>query len=236
MKYDVYNVGESEFLFGWDHFMEKTKDNPIFISANIIDPSTKKPIFPAYTIKNYTYLAEDSKKKEKIKIAIVGLLGESQRLPLQNNLQADSTRCMITNPIDALNELFPTLKKKADIVVVLAHMSEPEGKELAKQVIGIDIMITGHDGIRIATNPQLIDKTLQVVNGDRGRFASTLELQFNKDKKIAKYKGNDTALSPEVPDDPEMAKLVSTYQAAVNPNKPTTPQHASPTNTQSTTK
>ena len=33
MKYDAFNVGESEFMYGWQYLEEKAKANPIFISA-----------------------------------------------------------------------------------------------------------------------------------------------------------------------------------------------------------
>ncbi len=219
MNYDAFNIGEGEFMYGWEYLQNKVKENPIFISANLVNPKTQKTIFPPYKMKTFTYTFDtvDSKNnpkqiKCKINVAIVGIISQSQAMAVQSSLKADSTLCTVADPVTTLNILIPDLRKYADLIVVLAHMPQIEIQNFIKQVPRIDILIAGHDGIQRAGTPQLVEHTITGTNGDRGRFGGTLELRFNKDKHIVNYRGTEVALSSEFADDTDMATLVGEYK------------------------
>ena len=228
MNYDVFNVGESEFVYGWQYIQTRAQENPIFISANLVDSKTQKPIFPPYKIKSFTYSYEtvDSKNriqstKVKTNIAILGVLSQSQIPQIQAYLQADSTLCTIANPVEISNKLIPTLRKNSDIVIVLAHLPQSEAENFAKQVPGIDILITGHDSIQLVNPPLLVGtdttvkRAIMVTNGDRGRMGGSLELRFNQAKRIINFRGKEIPLSSEFADDSTVATLVAEYKKAV---------------------
>ena len=222
MNYDAFTPGESEFTFGWEYLNEKARENPIFISANIIDAKTQKPVFPPYLSKTYNYSIEtvDAKGKpktlkEKVNIAVVGVLGKSVVPAIDSYLGNEHTMFTYEEPTTALIKLMPEIRKKNDIVVVLAHVTQAEADAIARGVAGIDILLTGHDGIQMAGNPLLVGRTVMGTNGDRGRFVGELELRFDENKHIINYRGKEIALSGDYADDSSMANLVQTYKSAL---------------------
>ena len=105
LKYDAYNVGGHDFALGLDFLKElQAKARFTFISANVVDTLTGKPVFEPYKIvkvgnKNFGIIGVTSVWNEKYRG--VG----------------------IADPIQTLNKYLPALRKKADYIIVLAALT-----------------------------------------------------------------------------------------------------------------
>src|SRR6185503_18773784 len=97
------------------------------VQANIRDKATGKLLFKPYIIKN----------KQGFKVAIAGLI--SRTVPL--GAAQDST--IVDDPLVVAQKLIPELRKKAQVVVLLAHMGRVDAEDLATQVPGIDVLVVG---------------------------------------------------------------------------------------------
>jgi hypothetical protein len=214
MHYDIFNLGETELLYGITYLQEVEKDNPIFISANLINAQTKNPLFPPYQLKSYT-VTLDGNKKTKIKVAILGLLGISQQGKVQQYLDTDSTRVILADPVKILPQYLPLLREKADLIIALAHMPAIEAESLAQQFPQIDILISGHDPQDQVINLKKIGRTIVVHGRDRSRFGEALLLYLDKKKGIDSYRQQETLLSTQIANDPLVGALVKQYRTTL---------------------
>ena len=74
LKYDVINLGERDFLQGFQFLVEmKNKYNLPLISANIFQPGEKNLVFPAYVIKELKGFQQGDTFIPPVKAGIFGV-------------------------------------------------------------------------------------------------------------------------------------------------------------------
>jgi 2',3'-cyclic-nucleotide 2'-phosphodiesterase (5'-nucleotidase family) len=150
------------------------------------------------------------RKFGNVRVAITGLLMKDAKirtLPTEASLE-------IQDPVATLKALVPTLRKKAEVVVLLSHLGLPDGQRLALEVPGIDIMVFGHQ----AGLFKQVVQTQGVVNvrgGERGQYIPGIHLVV-EDGKITSYDGEVVTLDDKVPADDTMNTLVDSFQDALN--------------------
>lgn len=184
MGYTAAAVGNHEFDFGGDHFIELAKqaDFP-WLAANI-EYEGKLP-FPPYIIK----------KENGTRIAIVGLATpETLWKTHPDNVKGFT----FASPTETMQKLMPELKRRADVIIVLAHLGQ-EGDhtytsvELARTVPGIDLIIDGHDHTALPEG-MLVNNTLIVNTGSHSRSLGFVELTIrNKQVQSITAKINDVS-------------------------------------------
>jgi len=201
LNYDVVTLGEREFSFGQRFLLDTFKKSKIdLVSANLVYADTKKPFVKPYVIR----------KVGPIRVAVTGLIFKDAKLrtlPTEPGLE-------ILDPIATAKALIPTLRKKADVVVVLSHLGLPDGQRLTIEVPGIDLMVFGHQSGLI----KQIVQTQGVVNvrgGERGQYIPAIHLVL-EDGKITSYDGEVTTLDDKVPADETMNQLVDSFQDDLN--------------------
>lgn len=100
----------------------------------------------------------------------------------------------------------------ADLVVVLSHNGFPTDRKMARQVEGIDIVLTGHTHDAIP-EPVMEGKTLLIASGSHGKFVTRLDL----DVRDGQLMGFRHKLIPVFADvltpDPDMAALIAAERA-----------------------
>lgn len=201
LGYDVATIGEREFNFGQQFLLNCFKPTKIdLVSANIVYADSKKPFAKPYVIR----------KAGPVRVAFTGLIGKEMRIRTLPSERA----LTILDPTETAKALLPELRKKADVVVVLAHLGLPDGQKLALDVTGIDVMIFGHQ----AGLYRSIVKTQDVINaraGERGQYIPQIHLVV-EDGKIASYDGDVVVLDDKVPADEAMNKLVDEFSDGLN--------------------
>lgn len=185
MNYDALNLGDDEFNFGRDFFLQKLKELKIpFLSANLkIDNALP-------------YLV---KKTGNTAMAIIGLANEEAR--------AKSGGLKVEEPVLALSKAISEVKgKKADLILVLSYLGEEKDKELIQKVQGIDIIISGRPAGN-AQGPDKIGPSYLVRPIWQGRRLSKIDLEFENGI-IKNFKLEQIRLSDQIPDAPEITKML----------------------------
>jgi len=200
LNYDACTVGEREFNYGYKLFLEQAaKRNKLtIVQANLRDKATGKLLFKPYIIK----------KKQGVNVAIIGLI--SRTIPL--GLAQDST--IVDDPLMTAQKLIPEVRKKAQVVVLLAHMGRVDAEDLASQVPGIDVLVVGHHPGLVLTSRKLAS-TVSVASGEQGQNIGETYVDCDAGKCTAR-EGKVTILMPEVGERADIAKLSKDVEDAVN--------------------
>ena len=115
---------------------------------------------------------------------------------------------------DELQRLVNDLRdgRKAELVVVLSHNGITADLKLAARGSGIDVVLGGHTHDALPA-PIEVGRTLVVNSGSHGKFLSRLDLDVHGGR-VAGYRYRlIPVLSHDLPEDPEMARLISAVRA-----------------------
>lgn len=216
---DAACVGNHEFDHGWQNAREQFKKAKFpILNGNIFEKGTDKLHW------NNPYII---KKVNGIRIGVIGMHGKFAFY--------DTTSDEMIQGVDARDEevylrrYITELKDKADIIVLLIHEGIPGRQsttgakdvarnlqrdiELAKNVPGIDIIVTGH--AHQGTPQPLVSNGTIIVSTD----AYTIELgklEITYDKKTDKVTSFKNTLNylydDEVPDDEHMLKVIGKWK------------------------
>ncbi|ETX12065.1 5'-nucleotidase [Marinomonas ushuaiensis DSM 15871] len=227
LKYDAMALGNHEF------------DNPLsvlkkqqewagfpFLSANILDEKTGKPLFEAYKI----FQVND------LKIAVVGFTTDDT-VKLGNPEYLEGIK--IESPIEVASKLVPELRKKADIVIAVTHMGHyangnhggnaPGDVALARAVPGIDVVVGGHSQNPLF-EPDEQNGTLILQAHEWGKYVGRLDFIYkngaiewseyelipvNLKKKVKDADGKSVRvfIQDEIAQDPDMLDMLTPFQA-----------------------
>ncbi len=224
MGYDVITLGNHEFDLGPQGLArilisahrkggtpEIVFSNAIFDKQNSED-DTLEEIFTKGLIKPYLV-----KQVQGIRIGLYGILGKdaAEVSPFAKPLK-------FRDPIDASREMVKKLREneKVDLVICLSHggiqtnKSLSEDDRLAKEVPGIDIIISGHTHTKLIT-PLTVNKTIIVQAGSFGKYLGVLDIVSEKGEvKLKGYKLLD--INDTIPGDEKIQKRVESYIGTIN--------------------
>ncbi len=216
---DATCVGNHEFDYGWENALQQfPKAKFPLLNGNIFIKGTNKLHW------NNPYII---KKVNGIRLGIIGLHGKFAFY--------DTTSDEMIRGVEARDEEFylrkyiKELKGKTDLIILLIHQGIPgtqssEGEkdvvrnhakdiELAKNVPGVDLMITGHP--HSGTPEPLVSNGTIIVSTDAYTIElGKLEITYNKKTdKITNYKNHFNYLyDEEVEDDAEMVKVINKWK------------------------
>jgi sulfur-oxidizing protein SoxB len=200
-------VGHWEFTYGKERVKELIGMlDAKFISQNIIgnDPFAdeyEELIFEPYTI-------------EERGGAKIGIIGQSFPFTSTANPKEFTEGWSFGLRLDTLQEYVDELRNehKVDCVVVLSHDGFSVDQEVARQVNGIDFILSGHTHDP-SPQPIVINNTVIVIAGSHGKYIGRLDIDIQKGKvKDYEYKLIPIA-SNIIPADPEGEKLVNELYA-----------------------
>ena len=144
LKYDVINLGERDFLQGFQFLVEmKNKYNLPLISANIFQPGGKKLVFPAYMIKELKGFQQGDTFIPPVKAGIFGVTMYRSQL----TYEPDDPKLVVGDPIETAKEVVSQLKDKCDLIIGLVHIPYSQLTNFVQSVQDIDIIIAGHDPV-----------------------------------------------------------------------------------------
>ena len=199
LGYDAATIGEREFNYGYKLFLDQAAKRKLaIVQANIRDKASGKLLFKPYIVTT----------KMGMKVAIAGLI--SRTVPL--GPAQDST--IVDDPLVVAQKLIPELRKKAQVVVLLAHMGRVDAEDLATQVPGIDVLVVGHHPGLVLTSRKM-SNTISVASGEQGQNIGETYLDCDAGK-CTPREGKVTILMPEVGERADIAKLAKTLEDSVN--------------------
>lgn len=133
MGVNAVNVGDLELLQGVPFLQEQASQGLNLISANLVERSSKKSIFPPYLI--YTV--------GNFRIAFLGLLDSDLEPEIYNAMGEDA---VVIDPIKTAQKVVSQLTGKADVVILLSSLGLDKENDLIRKITGIHFVMGGREG------------------------------------------------------------------------------------------
>ena len=191
-----------EFTLGSDRVREIVEGplNPAFLGANIFDVEWDEPVFDDYKIfeRNGTSIAVIGQAFPYMPIANPSWMFPEYSFGLRRERIAE-----VVDEVRAAG---------AEVVVLLSHNGFDVDRQFARDIPGIDVILTGHTHDALPEAVQ-VGNTFLIASGSHGKFVTRLDL----DVRDGRMMGIETRLIPIFSDviapDPEMAALVAETRA-----------------------
>ncbi len=188
MKYDIACIGDDDLQYGLAWLLSQAKTNSLnLVSANCYTFDNKRATQPYSIVKKGTYS--------------IGITG----VTTQESLLAQSDSFVIKEPISSLKSIWNDLKKQSDFQIILAHVGEALSKQILDSFPECKLIVNGH---RKNTTQEYNTKNGQVMLqfGFQGKSLSFADIVADG-KVPAVGKTGWYAITPNIPDDPQIAKL-----------------------------
>ena len=169
MGYHAIGIGDDDLSLGKKFLTElsNTSGAP-FLSSNLIDEGSGKPLFQRHIIKEVNGL----------KIGIFSLLSPDVFLGLSDPRRKG---LIFRDPFETAQEMVKELEPQTDLIILLSHLGYHKDVELAQKILGIHIIIGSHTGVDLA-NPPVIKYSIIVQNASKGMYGRKLNLTFSNRK------------------------------------------------------
>ncbi len=163
--YDVLNIGDTDLGLGVEYLKALQQKSKIpFLSANLKERRTGKPIFKSHLVKQV----------DGMKIGIIGLL----TLDVHPSIQKGLTSYLIEDPIKVAEETIDRYLADCDHIIALAHLTPIEIHTLTQKVSKISIIIGGND--RSFILPKQFDHSVYVQTDAFGTHVGRMNLKLIK--------------------------------------------------------
>jgi 5'-nucleotidase len=168
MRYGALNIGDTDLALGVEYLKSLGKKSKIpFISANLKDKKTQKPVFKPYLVREIGGL----------KVGIIGFLTQS----IHPHIQKEMEEYFVEDPVKVASETIKGPLSHCDHIFALAHLTPPEIESLAKEVPRISIIIGGND--RSFVFPKQIHRSIYVQTDAFGAHIGRMNLRLAKGSK-----------------------------------------------------
>lgn len=225
MGYDVITLGNHEFDLrphGLAQILNSARQEgnipDIVLSNAVFDQDSDKDdslqeVFKKRHVKPYTVI-----KKNGIKIGLFGLMGKDAAAVAHFAAPVE-----FADPIIAAKDMVRELSdnEKVDIVICLSHSginlkdkSRSEDEILAKEVDGIDIIISGHSHTKLDTALN-VNNTIIVQAWVYGKQLGVLDIMY-KDGNVSVANQEMIEINDGIKGDDEISSLIQSFESLVN--------------------
>jgi len=185
-----------EFAYGPAHFkaLSQKLTYPV-LALNCYDETSHELIFPPYTIIERGGLC-------------IGIIGVANTIVDKTMPSSFSKGIYLTLGNEELPAYIQELREeqRVDLVVVLSHLGFPQEVQLASQVRGIDVLLSGHTHNRMYT-PIIEHGTVLMQSGCHGSFVGRLDVTV-EDGSITGHSHELIPVTESIPPDPHVDALV----------------------------
>ncbi len=209
LGYVAANVGEREMLMGYDEFIRKTEGATVpFISSNMVRQDTKEPVFKPYVV-------VDVKRSDGKPPIRVGVLGVVRFNPLFLKSGPAKSNVIIAPPRDVLKRYVPEVRRKSDVVVVLAALHQDDARLAVREVAGIDFVLGAYGGF--TSSEDVVENGAHLVYvGNQGKYLGESRVFLGAEGRPSKAVSYAHFLTPRYPDDEEMLRFTNDVAARLN--------------------
>ena len=214
MGYDAFTPGELDLSFGMKEIIRMSKKaNFPFLSANLLDNKSRKPIFRSYLIKEVF----------GIKVGLLGLI--SKRLPLRRS-PGEKVDFYVADPVETAKQVVAELKnKQCQVIAVLGHMDVDEQEMLAQAVPGIQFILSGHV-LYFQLDPMTAHDTQIFIAGSRGENLGQVDFLMEENKLQSRFRL--VSLTTNYADHPQLMEWLNQYKTQLQSLQKTPPRPAPP--------
>ncbi len=188
-----------DFAYGPKKFKELLSNlNYPMLAINVYDKVSDQLVFEPYIIKEVN----------GVRVGIIGIAATIVDKVMPKHF---SEGLYFTLGNKELPGYIKKLKEKenVDIITVLSHLGFPQEVKLAKEVAGIDILLSAHTHNRMY-KPSIVNETIILQSGCHGSFLGHLDVTYDfKQKKIVAYKHELVVLDEKILKDEDMEEMVN---------------------------
>jgi 2',3'-cyclic-nucleotide 2'-phosphodiesterase (5'-nucleotidase family) len=171
MGYDAIGIGDDDLVLGKEFLLEISKKaNFPFLSSNLLDERSGKPLFQSSLIK----------ESHGLRIGIFSLISPEFFTGPSDPRRKDLS---FRSPVETAQSMVKELKPKTDLIVLLSHLGYAKDIELVQTVEGINFILGGHTGINLVY-PPLIRNTAVLQTPSKGMFGARLDLRLYNNEPI----------------------------------------------------
>jgi len=203
LGYAAVNVGERDIRYGYQHFAENTAGSELpFISANIVEKQSGKPILPSHVVIEAD--SDDGKTKFR-----VGVIGAVRFNPIFLQTGPEGREMVITHPKDEVAKAVKALRKDdLDLVVLLAAMHRDDARRIVNDVPGIDFVVGSYGGVFSTEHEAQADSWI-LYSGNQGKRIGETRIFFDKSGELADQNTTLHLMTSIYPADPIMLDFVN---------------------------
>ncbi len=226
MGYDAVTFGNHDFDFhpaGLADTLQaaraKGKRPKAVVIANLVfgaqgvEDATLMKAFLEYPIKGHTVIDRNG-----VRIGLFGLMGRDAASDAPF-----SRPVTFSDPVEAARKTVDILRNRegAELVVCLSHSGTSADKKrsedeiLAREVPGIDVIISGHTHT-VLPKPILAGKTIIVSAGCYGAYLGILELECLRSGGVELVSYGLSQVDPSLPENPAITEKIAGYKEIVD--------------------
>jgi 2',3'-cyclic-nucleotide 2'-phosphodiesterase (5'-nucleotidase family) len=158
------NVGALDLVQGLTFLRSEASRGIPLISSNLVDPTSRSPIFRPYIIK----------KVNKSTIAFFGLLSPAINPAIP---KSESEKFLVQDPAETARTMINKLRGRADVIVLLSALDQYSEREVVKAVSGIHFVLGGNEGGYIQS--PIWERQTPILESYRnGMYAGKLQLSL----------------------------------------------------------
>lgn len=179
-KVDVAAVGNHEFDYGLEQFLQNVKDADYsYVAANVRGEDGKALLKKRLKNGEYKIIKKKGKK--------IGVFGITTIETAYKTNPMNVKGVVFENEVERAQQVIDKLKsKKCDMIICLAHVgndleSNPTSLQLGEQLVGCDLIIDGHSHTEIQET--LSNGTIVVQTGTQLSKLGLVNVKFNKKEK-----------------------------------------------------
>jgi len=207
LNYRSIALGTSEIRLGADLLLtlENLSPNNKDVKPNFIDANIEIYESTDFGPRRFQIL-----EVNHIKIAVTAIVGEGLKIELFP--EGANPAIKIQNPFVSLQKTVAEMKKhQPDLLVLLAHSSQEETRELTRKIADFDLVLSAdgpEDGL---PDPEKIGKTMIVNVGKKGKYVGVVGYFPDDNKNRLRFKLIDLDRR-RFKDHPAMMKMMKDYQ------------------------
>lgn len=194
-------VGHWEFTFGKERVEELIDEMGYpFLGSNCFDTEWEERVF-----ESTAYF-----EKGGVKVAVIGQ--HFPYTPISNPSHLIEGWSFGIRPNEIQKNVDEARTNGAEVVVLLSHNGFDVDQKLATEIVGIDVVLTGHthDAVPEAIR---INDTLILSSGSHGKYLGRIDLKVNGGKVVDASSTLIPIFSDVIAPDPEITQLISEIRA-----------------------
>lgn len=200
LGYQFMALGNHDFDYG----LERTRE---------LQKIARFPMRGANILENGTPVFGQPWKVFEVNGVRVGILALSYHNTDETGSKNNVRGLTFTSGIDATRRYLPTLRKVADVVVLLSHQGTAVDRKLAREIEGVDLIVGAHSHDRIAP-PEKVGGTWIVQALSDAAALGELKLHVGADRRLRRVEGQVHDLwNDRIAPDPAIARLVEELDA-----------------------
>lgn len=199
--YDAMTLGNHDFDQGIAVTQARAGEAKFpMLMANMVEAASGK--VPAWA---KAYIV---KEIEGVRFGIIGV--GYARTPSISSKAKELQAFKFLDELDALKQILPTVKRQADVIIVLSHAGFDADQRIAQALPDINVIVGGHTHTELRT-PKVIGNTIIVQAGAKAQNVGRLVLTLDRAaKKITDYTKNNllvAVVSNQAETPPQVAEM-----------------------------